>query len=150
MAVVGRRAFCEAFDLPESLAKGRGKRLVGDEEVLPAEALPPLHDFQLEVYRSLRRLLKSGSGNAGMLSLPTGAGKTRVTVEAVCDHIAENCHGHRPTTVLWIAQSAELQEQAWECFRQVWQVPPLKTDRDAIPRRRPLKLVRLWGGRKDR
>lgn len=142
------RVFCEVLGLPDSLAKGKEKRLVTDEEILPAEPLPPLHDFQLEVYGTLRRLLRSGNGNAGMLSLPTGAGKTRVTVEAICDHMAENYRGQRAPTVLWIAQSAELQEQAWECFRQVWQVPPLKTNRDVIPRRKPLKLVRLWGGRK--
>ena len=141
------KAFCEVLELPEGLAKGRGIRALGDEEVEPAEALPPLHDFQLEVYQSLRELLNEGSGNAGMLSLPTGAGKTRVTVEAICDHIAENCRGQRAPTILWISQSAELQEQAWECFRQVWQVPPLRAGDKPVHRGRPMKLIRLWGGR---
>lgn len=139
--------FCDVFDLPDTLARSGKAPKRKDEEVLPAVALPPLHDFQLEVYKSLRRLLENGNGNAGMLSLPTGAGKTRVTVEAICDHLAEKCRGKRAPTVLWIAQSAELQEQAWECFRQVWQVPPLKTGSGPVRRRRPLKLVRLWGGR---
>jgi superfamily II DNA or RNA helicase len=140
-------AFCDVLGLPESLARGRGSRILEDEEVLPAEPLPPLHDFQLEVYRSLRELLGSGDGHAGMLSLPTGAGKTRVTVEAICDHIAENCRHQRAPRVLWISQSAELQEQAWECFRQVWQVPPSRSEGKPVRRGRPLKLVRLWGGR---
>ncbi|GEM_PF-1361576 len=141
------KAFCEVLELPESLAKGSGIRRLGDEEVEPAEALPPLHDFQLEVYQSLRELLNGGSGNAGMLSLPTGAGKTRVTVEAICDHVAENCRGQRAPTILWISQSAELQEQAWKCFRQVWQVPPLRSGDKPVHRGRPMKLIRLWGGR---
>lgn len=141
------KAFCEVLELPEGLAKGSGIRRLGDEEVEPAEALPPLHDFQLEVYQSLRELLNGGSGRAGMLSLPTGAGKTRVTVEAICDHIAENCRGQVAPTILWISQSEELQEQAWKCFRQVWQVPPLRSGEESVHRDRPMKLIRLWGGR---
>lgn len=141
------RSFCEITGLPEVLAKSRPNPLPDDEEVNPVQALAPLHDFQVEVYSSMRELLRKGIGKAAMLSLPTGAGKTRVTVEAICDHLAEDA-GARASrnVVLWIAQSTELQEQAWECFRQVWQVPPQRDD-GSIPRGRPLRIVRLWGGR---
>src|SRR5439155_1871228 len=96
-------------------------------------------------YRAMRRLLRRGQGNAAMLSLPTGAGKTRVAVEAVCDHLAEDSSRSR-NIVIWISTSTELQLQAWECFRQVWQVPPQRDGR-TIRRPVPLRLVRLWGGR---
>jgi len=141
-------AFCEATRLPPSLASSRFVPLPDDEEVLPVEGLPPLHDFQLEVYSALRRLLRDGTGRARFLSLPTGAGKTRATVDALCDHLAEQAaDGSRRNLVIWIAQSHELQEQAWECFRQAWQVPPRGTERQ---RRRPevLTLLRAWGGRR--
>lgn len=139
------QAFCEVTGLPSDLANRRIGSLPEDEDILPAEPLPPLHDFQVEVYRSMRRLLRGGQGNAAMLSLPTGAGKTRVAVEAICDHLAEENVGSR-NIVIWIAMSNELQQQAWECFRQVWQVPPQR-DGDRIRRPVPLRLVRLWGGR---
>lgn len=138
------RNFCEVAGLPELLAKCRSNPLPNDEEVVPVEPLPPLHDFQLDVYAAMRKLLRSGTGRAAMLSLPTGAGKTRVTVEAICDHLAEE--RPRQDLVLWIAQSTELQQQAWECFRQVWQVPPQRAD-ETIRRTSPLRIVRLWGGR---
>lgn len=139
------QAFCNVTGLPLDLAKRRGGSLPDDEDILPAEPLPPLHDFQVEVYRAMRRLLRRGQGNAAMLSLPTGAGKTRVAVEAVCDHLAEDSSRSR-NIVIWISTSTELQLQAWECFRQVWQVPPQRDGR-TIRRPLPLRLVRLWGGR---
>jgi superfamily II DNA or RNA helicase len=137
------KAFCAAARLPPVLASRRRTTLPDDEEVLPVEGLPPLHDFQLEVYARLRKLLRDGTGRARFLSLPTGAGKTRVAVDSICDHLAE-CP--RRNLVIWIAQSHELQQQAWECFRQSWQVPPARPGR---PVRRPaaLQLIRAWGGK---
>lgn len=141
------QSFCELTGLPPLLANRRARVLPDDEAVEPVEPLPPLHDFQLEVYRSLRRLLRDGTGKARFLSLPTGAGKTRVAVDAICDHIARGvADGSHRNLVIWIAQSHELQEQAWECFQQSWQVPPRSPSR---PVRRPvaLTLLRAWGGR---
>ena len=140
--------FCEATGLPSSLAARRAVPLPDDEEVLPVEGLPPLHDFQRQVYLRLRRLLSDGTGEARFLSLPTGAGKTRAAVDTLCDHLAEHAaDGSHRNLVIWIAQSHELQEQAWECFRQAWQVPPRGTERQ---KRRPevLTLLRAWGGRR--
>ena len=141
------RTFCEIAGLPELLARSRPNPLPDDEDVHPVEALAPLHDFQIEVYTAMRELLQDGLGKAAMLSLPTGAGKTRVTVEAICDHLAEDADARKSrNVVLWIAQSTELQQQAWECFREVWQVPPQRED-GSIRRTTPLRIVRLWGGR---
>lgn len=143
------RIFCEIAGLPPVLAERKRNSLPKDEEIIPAAPLPPLHDFQCDVYQSLRRLLRDGQGRTAMMSLPTGAGKTRVTVEAICDHLEEEEEARRRRNlVLWIAQSNELQQQAWECFRQVWQVPPMRGDGEIIPRTIPLHIVRLWGGRK--
>ena len=138
--------FCNIAGLPRIFARKNSRPNISNEEVIPSLPQPPLHDFQLEVYEALRKLLDGGNGQGGMLSLPTGAGKTRVTVEAICDHIVQNPTGNRAPIVLWISQSVELQEQAWECFRQVWQVPPQRTDGAVFRRMHPMKLVRLWGG----
>lgn len=141
------RTFCEIFGLPAAVWQRQGGSRVEDEEVVPSEPLPPLHDYQRGAYEKLRGLLeRKARGRTALLSLPTGAGKTRVVVEAICDHLAETASGGAGT-VLWIAHSAELQLQAWECFREVWQVPPRRTGGAPVRRVQPLRLVRLWGGR---
>jgi superfamily II DNA or RNA helicase len=52
-----------------------------------------------------------------MLSLPTGAGKTRVAVEALVEEVLR---ASKPRRVLWIAQQDELCEQAVVTFAQHW------------------------------
>ena len=143
------RIFCEAFELPDAVWMRHEANRVDDEDVIPALPLPPLHDFQVSAYGRLRGLLKKRSrGKTALLSLPTGAGKTRVIVEAICDHMAQTAMEGQSLAVLWIAHSSELQLQAWECFRAVWQVPPNQSEgRMQIRRVQPLRLVRMWGSR---
>jgi hypothetical protein len=139
------RIFCDAFELPDAVWMRHDANRVEDEDVIPALPLPPLHDFQVSAYGRLRGLLKKRSrGKTALLSLPTGAGKTRVIVEAICDHMAQTAMEGQSLAVLWIAHSSELQLQAWECFRAVWQVPPTQTEgRMQIRRVQPLRLVRM-------
>ncbi len=54
---------------------------------------------------------------AGFSSLPTGAGKTRVTIEALIDAMNE---GELGSPVLWVAQTGELCEQAVETWSELW------------------------------
>lgn len=140
-------AFCDALDLPAVLHRRRVDPSVHNEVVEAPVALGALHDFQHAVYRQLVALLEDGRGATALLSLPTGAGKTRVAVEALCDHLARSVHerGAR-NVVLWIAQSQELLTQAWSCFRQVWQCPPERREGPTWVRRAPLALLRAWGG----
>lgn len=139
------RQFCDVVGLPECLSESDGRTLPADEDIWPAEPLQALHDYQGAVYKQLRELLQTRTGTS-MLSLPTGAGKTRVAVEAVCDHLVSN-GDNKHNVILWIAQSEELQFQAWECFREVWQVPPNRADGRLIKRVGPLRLLCAWGAR---
>lgn len=143
------RNFCEEFDVPDGVWQRRQSRMPDDEDVVPSAPLPPLHDYQSGAYDRLRsQLARRARGRTALLSLPTGAGKTRVVVEAICDHLAETGDEGQDGVVLWIAHSSELQMQAWECFRSVWQVPPHRHRKEAPIRRiQPLRLVRLWGSR---
>ncbi len=52
------------------------------------------------------------------MSLPTGGGKTRVTVEASVKLVLTPESESR--SVVWVAQTDELCEQAVQAFRQVW------------------------------
>ena len=103
-------------------------------EVEGTPDIPPLHDFQRVVVDEIRELLSGdGEGLRGLLSLPTGAGKTRVTVEALVDAMAD---GELASPILWIAQTEELCEQAVQTWSEIW--------RGLGPRRR-LTVSRLWG-----
>jgi superfamily II DNA or RNA helicase len=112
----------------------------GTAEVEPFRPLPSLELFQAELLAPVREVLTTSAGsNRGILTLPTGAGKTRTAVEAI---LGWRRLAPAPNTVLWIAQSEELCEQAVQAFREVW------IDyghRDNAPRDR-LLISRLWGG----
>lgn len=101
--------------------------------------LPPLHDYQDDILGSLEQLFDSGVGRRrAVVSLPTGGGKTRVAAEAIVRLIL---NGEGKRTVLWVAQTDELCEQAVQCFRQLWvNVGSLEED---------LRIVRLWGGQNN-
>lgn len=137
------KGFCRILDLPVELAQSFNaseKEVPSFDVITPATPLHQLHDFQEEVYQKLRSVLQNRNQQTMLLSLPTGSGKTRVAVEAVCDHLAST--RDRRDVILWISQSRELLTQAWECFSEVWQVPPKREQ--IVSRRDPLQLIKVW------
>ncbi|MFG3062298.1 DEAD/DEAH box helicase [Streptomyces sp. NPDC048231] len=116
---------------------GRRGRHQDEEFVVPgAVKLKPLHDFQEKIREELQEVLTSrgadGRARKGMVELPTGAGKTRVATETVLRLFVD---GDMSGTVLWIAQSEELCEQAVQTFSTVWRW---------LGDERPLTIGRLW------
>lgn len=140
--VAGRhwaRHFASVLGLPKLFAGlvGSAQR-PATEEVEPHVPLPPLHDYQQELLGHVQQVLGAAAGhNRALLSLPTGAGKTRVVVEALLTWWDQN-ERVKPC-LLWIAQSDELCEQAVEAFRQVW------IDRGGRGGRQTMRLFRCWG-----
>lgn len=116
---------------------GRRNQRQADEFVVPgAVKLSPLHKFQQKISAQLRDVLTlrdaDGRHLKAMVELPTGAGKTRVATETVLRlFIDGGLHG----TVLWIAQSQELCEQAVQTWSTVWR---------GLGDERPLAVGRLW------
>lgn len=101
--------------------------------------LGDLLPFQSNLKSQVLSLLKKDYNleNRGILRLPTGSGKTRIAVEAIIEFWKE-----KPTTsqfVIWIAQTEELCEQAFQSFRQVWEEQGTEGE--------ILSLYRVWGGR---
>jgi DNA or RNA helicases of superfamily II len=94
--------------------------------------LPPLHEFQRDMAGRVRGLLSRERGTRGLLSLPTGAGKTRVAVQAIVEQILD---AENPVRVLWVAQTDELCEQAVQTWSFIWR---------AMGPQRPLAISRLW------
>jgi superfamily II DNA or RNA helicase len=119
---------------------GFGPEYAGSEEerreglikVEGPSTLPNLHDFQSGIKDACLGLVlhPSGQGRA-LMSLPTGAGKTRIAVQALVEAYQSGLSG----LVLWIAQSDELCEQAVQTWAEVWH---------ALGPQRQLFLCRLW------
>src|SRR5690606_23615620 len=109
------------------------------EYLEPRFNLRHLESFQTEVKDKLARVLAT-AGERAIMTLPTGAGKTRVAVESVREWLTERheSHPHQDGgAVLWLAHTEELCEQAYACFKQVW---------EASSHVCSLHLIRFWGG----
>jgi superfamily II DNA or RNA helicase len=127
--------FVRSLGLSEDFAGQSFKKKPEREEIMGPVRLSPMHDYQRNVSSKVKGLLSDGSTKRAILQLPTGAGKTRVAVESVIDHVAKT-PGHH--LVIWIAQTEELCEQAVDTWTYVWQA--------AGPSGERMALSRLWGG----
>jgi len=96
----------------------------------------PLFDFQNEMRKGLISLFQNPSHNRIIAHMPTGSGKTRTTMEAVCDYIRNNAESEN-TYVVWMAHSDELCEQAVQTFEEIWGKVGCQDAR----------IYRFWGGR---
>ncbi|MBD0024012.1 DEAD/DEAH box helicase [Gordonia pseudamarae] len=111
--------FVADLKFPESFAGARTTAPPQREEARGPVDFPALHPYQDEVARRFVDFLSEPLPSRAMLSLPTGAGKTRVAAEAVIRWIREN--GVPDGPILWIAQTTELCEQAVQSWRFVWE-----------------------------
>jgi DNA repair protein RadD len=132
--------FVQATQMPRQLiGLPREESLPSFEYLEGRFLLRPLEDFQIEVSEKMKAGLKE-PGHRSILALPTGAGKTRVAVQAIRDWITSRYDPEKSVTaqaaVLWLAHTEELCEQAYSCFRQVW---------EGSENVAPLLLVRFWG-----
>jgi hypothetical protein len=134
---VEARAFVASIGFPAEFAASPDTRREAEEYISGPIHLPPLHDFQEEVAEGLRSLLIKGNGRRrAVVSLPTGGGKTRVVVQAAVDLLLKPEGDCR--SLIWVAQTDELCEQAVQAFRQVW------INRGASST--DLCIFRFWGG----
>lgn len=131
------REFVRQLGFPEEFGAARSARREPEEWSQGPFPLPPLHDFQVEVRDGIKTMMdREESGRRAVISLPTGGGKTRVTVESAVEFTLKPESPRRG--VLWIAQTDELCEQAVQSFRQVW------PNRGA--EKTELRIIRMWGG----
>lgn len=126
------RKFAENLGFPAEYAGFAQASLAPTLEVEGPVSLPGLHEYQQQVVARIDRLLSEPVDNRrGMVTLPTGAGKTRVAVEAVVRLVSS---GRLAGPVIWIAQTEELCEQAVQAWSYVWR---------AIGNR-PMQIARFW------
>ena len=133
------RTFVLDLGFPLEFASTVGGRREAELSVSGPISLPCLHDYQEDILNDIGKLVSSGvARRRAVISLPTGAGKTRVAAESVVRLVLL---GNRRCSVLWVAQTDELCEQAVQCFRQLW-VNIGKPGEN-------LRIVRLWGGQRS-
>lgn len=130
--------FVADLGFPRAFAGTREKKPAPIEVIPGRVKLKRLHDFQQDLLTQIRELVllreESGEHRRGLLYLPTGAGKTRVTTQAIAEMMRDDELG---SPVLWLAQSEELCEQAIVSWTEVWR---------AIGDERPMEISRYWGG----
>lgn len=90
-------------------------RYKATEKVEVFTKLPKLFDYQEEVVNKLVSTINNK--DRVLLQLPTGSGKTRIMMEAIQELTTQAI---KPYTVLWLAHSEELLEQAIASFKGVW------------------------------
>lgn len=128
--------FVEQLGLPSEFAGFEAPHRAPMLDVDGPIQLPPLHSFQDRIAEKISTFVQTPA--RGLLSLPTGAGKTRVVVEALIRAYSDQrLNGN----VIWIAQSDELCEQAVQAWGQAWR---------ALGPNRRLRISRLWGATNNR
>ena len=113
--------FVQSLGFSDEWAGTRNRRPEPFLEIEGRYRLPDLHSYQQVVVRNVREMLRSGHSDntprRGIVSMPTGSGKTRVAVQAVVEAMRDDGF---VGGVLWVADRSELCEQAVEAWRQVW------------------------------
>ncbi len=129
------KIFCSNAGFPQEFAGTPTPEKPSPLSFLPGAASNhKLVAFQKEVHDSLFSLLKS-TNKRGIVSLPTGAGKTKVAVEAVRSWIDDREENGKNGVVLWLAHTRELCEQAAKTFDNTFRSHPVA---------RPTVIARLW------
>ena len=89
-----------------------------------------LFSHQLKAADDVAHAIRGGYGRV-VLHMPTGAGKTRTAMHVICRFMI----AMEPCLVVWLANSAELLEQAADAFQRAW---------DHLGNR-DVDLLRFWG-----
>lgn len=127
------RQFVRRLGFADEYAGFRGTTRDRQLFVPGPSALPDEHSYQRDIIDRVHQLLTGDEEHKrGLLSLPTGAGKTRVAVQGLVEAIGR---GTLASPVLWIAQRDELCEQAVQSWSEVWR---------RFGTRVELTISRLW------
>ena len=128
--------FVEVFGYEKNLIPKETKQVLAHEMCESyGDPLKTLKDYQSDVFFQSLHLI-SNPWARFIVKMPTGAGKTRTSMEIVCHFLKdENNQGFEQ--VVWIADRDELCEQAISSIKHVW--PHIGNKK--------LHIYRLWGSR---
>ncbi|UNS97217.1 DEAD/DEAH box helicase [Streptomyces tubbatahanensis] len=128
--------FVSELGFPGSFAGFRTPTLESRIDVDGPRDFPRLHAYQEKLAEQIFAMLDRLQPQRAMLSLPTGAGKTRIVAEAVIRWIKQA--GELSGPILWVGQTEELCEQAVQSWKFVW---------EKVGAAGPLTISRLWSTR---
>ncbi|MBE1877563.1 sacsin N-terminal ATP-binding-like domain-containing protein [Myceligenerans pegani] len=129
------RRWVEDLGFPTEWAGFQANARPAQEMIDGPAVLKPLHDYQVKVTERIKNLFLGTGSDRGMVALPTGAGKTRVAVQALVDGLRQGYIADDEPLV-WIAQTEELCEQAVETWTHIWR---------AVGPETAMNVGRLWG-----
>ena len=104
------------------------------EIIEPIDRFFPLHDYQVNLKDRILDELATNTRRM-LIQMPTGSGKTRTVIEALQEYIQKNNTFEEQKSIIWVAHTEELCEQAIDTFKDVWQ-----NLADF-----PTHIVRCWG-----
>jgi DNA repair protein RadD len=109
-----RSAYPAITPLPDPAEEAEPAALPSATVLRREEQRPPLFDYQREL--STRMVEVGQLRGRALLSLPTGAGKTRTAVAAILDGFSCGAFAR----VVWLAPTLELVLQAFSTVQQIW------------------------------
>ena len=132
--------FCEELQIspnviPEEIKKVPDIQLL-NESPEAISSFKQLKDYQMSVIIKANEKLETNLSRF-VIQMPTGAGKTRVAMELVCDALKK--YENENVNIVWLANRAELLEQAYFAFNEVW--PHLSNKK--------IELIRFFGSSKN-
>ena len=125
------KGFLDLFDLGEYQITYSKKIIKSEDDVNIDKCLYP---YQNWIRKQINIFFLNKNKSKLLVQMPTGSGKTKTMLEAVCDHIRQNENSN--TTIVWLAHSEELCEQAATSFEEIWS--KLGSEN--------AQIIRLWGG----
>ena len=117
---------CDFFQIPHEPVEEKNETI----EVNSVVPTYSVFSHQQKAINSVIAQLEKG-GKRVLLHMPTGAGKTRMAMHVICNHLLT----HTNSIVIWLANSEELCQQASEEFVKAW----------SSLGNRGIDIYRFWG-----
>lgn len=125
------RKLLAALQLSQGLIPPKRLKRVPLETISSEKCLFP---YQNWMRKSIGQFLRDNSKKRAIVHMPTGAGKTRTSMEGIVDFVRSLVESR--VSVIWVAHSEELCEQAYEQMVSLWRKHATEE----------ANIVRLWGG----
>lgn len=105
------------------------------EVITPNKKYYPLFPYQEKIKDEIIINLEKKVSRF-LIQMPTGSGKTKTSLEGIFEYFSINQYFNANYSVLWLAHTEELCEQAFQTVTNIW----------LGSQKKELKVIRFWGG----
>lgn len=113
------RAFIEEFEYDANLMPDPGQDRDAKFTISPNQPLLMLKEYQSKIFYEAIQLIEN-PWTRFIIKMPTGAGKTRTSLEIVSNFLNNGIDMKNKRQVVWLADREELCEQAIFSMKQIW------------------------------